>query len=332
MMTTNERRRSPGRLLAAVHVGALGVALTLLAACGGGSDDEVSSTSESAPITTTTPAAVDPPSDTAGPPSTGGPANPLDQTVTYCSPGGVDLAADLYRPDGPGPHPVVLYVHGGGWTSGSRSTGAYLRPTVPRFLERGIAVVSIDYRLAPEVTLAEQLDDVSCAVSFLRDEGPALGLDPERMAAMGASSGGHLVSLLATSDVDGSDDVLAVVDLFGPADLDELRAVGRRTDRIVSTALGVETGAPTDLGPRFSPVDQVSPGAPPFLIVHGDADDTVPIAQSEALAAALEQAGVPVELLVVGGGPHGLDDPAQSPPPDAVAARVVDYLAAALSV
>lgn len=232
--------------------------------------------------------------------------------VTYSTVDGINLKMDIYYPqEDSSSYPAVMYVHGGGWTSGSKSGGAGMRD-VPTLLAHGYVVASIDYRLAPQWKFPAQIEDVKCAVRYLRAHADELGIDPDHIGAYGGSAGGHLVALLGTSpDSEFSGDctdeisarVQAVVDMFGPADFSQF------TFNKSSKALQV-FGASDVADPVFteaSPVTWVSADDPPFLILHGDQDTVVPLSQSQSMYDHLQAAGVPVELVVVKNAGHGFN-------------------------
>ncbi len=230
---------------------------------------------------------------------------------------------DLYVPEkSGGALPVIVWVHGGGWQGGSKNQ---CRPLADSFVARGYAVASVGYRLSGEAIFPAQLEDCKAAVRWLRAHARDYGLDPARFAAWGSSAGGHLVALLGTAgDVpefevganrDQSSRVQAVVDWFGPTDFNAM-------DRHAPPGAGLKHDAPNSpesklIGApiadpanrakvkRADPVTYVSAGAPPFLIMHGDADATVPHHQSVLLHDALAAAGVPVRFVTLERAGHG---------------------------
>jgi acetyl esterase/lipase len=214
---------------------------------------------------------------------------------------------DLHLPRGGGPFPVVLWVHGGAWHSGDKALGA--RAPQRRLLERGWAIASVNYRLSSEATFPAQLLDVRAAVRWLHAHAPALGLDAGRMAAWGASAGGHLAALLGTTGgipaLEGEPAgapcrVRAVVDWFGPTDFLRMDAQAAANgcppydgaghaapDSPESRLLGAPIAERPDRVRAANPITYIDDGAPPFLIQHGRGDCVVPWQQSELLRDAL---------------------------------------------
>lgn len=229
------------------------------------------------------------------------------------------LTLDLHLPAGD-PAPVVLFVHGGGWRLGSRrifTPGLSEDESFGRIVRAGFAVASIDHRLSGEARFPAPVDDVLDAVAWLRAEGAGRGVDPGRIVAWGESSGAHLAALAAMRPGAG---LAGVVDWYGPADLTALGRhlhpddPGRFDDDPDTREAGLLGGpvAERQAEARLaSPALQAHRDLPPFSIAHGEADDLIPIAQSEALAEALAWQGVDVELDRVPGAGHfwrGADD------------------------
>jgi acetyl esterase/lipase len=258
------------------------------------------------------------------------------RTITYCVEGGQALAMTLFAPSSDeASRPAVLEVHGGGWQHGSRLLSLSESGAATDLVDAGFVVASIDYRLAPANPWPDQIIDVKCAVRYLRAHADDLGIDPNRIAALGTSAGGQLVSLLGTTGTsalwdtgpypDESSAVEAVVDEFGPADLD---AGGWPPGSIamIQRVFGAAPGSSSPVLAQASPVAHVSAGDPPFLIVQGTVDQVVPMTQSEQLAAQLRTDHVPVDLVMVAGGRHGLETPGENPTPPAIAALITAYL------
>lgn len=216
------------------------------------------------------------------------------------------LSLDLHRPAAEGA-PLIVFVHGGGWRRGSR---AVMVPTLTepnpfaRITDAGFAVASIDYRLSGEAVYPAQVDDVRAAVSWLRANGTAYGVDARRPVLWGESAGATLAALVALEPESG---VAGLIDWYGPADLQALSTeLGQLDDPTTREAgwLGGAVGSDPERARAASPITRVRPASPPTLIAHGTADVAVPPSQSEAFAAALRAAGVEVELHLVPGGEH----------------------------
>lgn len=243
------------------------------------------------------------------------------------------------------PLAALVWVHGGAWWAGDRR---YLPPTLApgeladATLARGMAYVAVDYRLALEAPFPAQIHDVKAAIRYVRRFADVFGIDADRLGVLGESAGGHLVALLAltagiaaidgTEGVpDGRSDVAAVVDWYGVHDI---RAwAGEQSGdepSPIAMLLGQASGAPTDtaLAASASPVTYVSPTAAPVLLIHGDADLTVPFSQSEELLAAGIAAGMDIELVRVPDADHCF---VGYPDVPSLVARSVDWLASRLN-
>ncbi|HLM04527.1 MAG TPA: alpha/beta hydrolase [Blastococcus sp.] len=238
--------------------------------------------------------------------------------VPYAAgPGIRPLELDLYLPpEGKAPVPVVVFLHGGGWRLGSRhAAGPAYRGASPSPFERvaqaGIAVASVDYRLSGEATFPAQLHDGKAAVRWLRARAAEIGIDPERIAAWGESAGGHLAELLGLTGDDAalegdvgivgpSSRVAAVVAWYAPSDLSGFAADASTDPMDPSTREAELLGAPVpsvpELAAQASPLSHVSGDAPPFLLLHGEADRFIPFVQSVRLHTALVEAGAEAEI------------------------------------
>ena len=220
---------------------------------------------------------------------------------------------DLYLPAGPKPEggfPVILAIPGGGWRWVRRND---LGSTVSSFTKDGFAVAVADYTFASNTVgtsvWPRNLTDVQQAVRWLRTNSGRYGLNPGKIAAWGESAGGNLAALLGTtSGAAGSDrsaQVQAVVDFYGPAELTRLYQEAPGTRPYLVTFLG---GTPSEYPVRYlaaSPADQVKSNDPPFLILQGNSDTSVPPDQSASLLKALQGSGVPVKAEFLQGQPHG---------------------------
>lgn len=216
---------------------------------------------------------------------------------------------DAYLQPGAGPHPVVVFVHGGGHVRGDKAGGG-LELLLPFAARAGYTVVSLDYRLAPEFRHPAQVEDARLAVRWVRANGARLRIDPRRLAVAGASAGGHIATFLAftacAGDAAAAEAVLrqscrpaTVVNFFGTTDLRE------RNDLLLAALLGPNPSPAVKAA--ASPITHISPDDPPTLSLHGTTDALVPYAQSVALHQALAEADVANRLVTVDGGGHGLN-------------------------
>ena len=230
--------------------------------------------------------------------------------IEFARPEGDPLLLDLYLPAHPdGPLPVVIWVHGGGWSLGDKSFCPDLRRW---FASSGIAMASIDYRLSGTAPFPAPLGDVRAAIRWLKDSGERYGLKGDAIGLWGASAGAHLAALAALTATERDDAVRAVVDGYAPTDLlraDESAPEGSLIHDCEGSAeaklLGARPAAVPDLARAASPVAHVHPGAPPFLILHGDSDLIVPARQSELLYDALAARGCKATLCTIKGLDHG---------------------------
>jgi acetyl esterase/lipase len=233
--------------------------------------------------------------------------------VVYGHAGGEDLQLDLFAPkDVAGPFPAVVILHGGGWAKGSHE---YFRPLAGALASRGYVAASVGYRLAPRHKYPAQIQDVKCAVRWLRANAERCQIDRERLAALGFSAGGHLALLLGlTQAKDGlegeggnpeqSSQVQAVINLSGPTDLTrpEWPEVTRA---ILFDLFGGSSEQMPDAYRSASPVTYVHRGAPPVLTIHGTTDPIVPYEQAQLLHTALRKAKVNSRLIPFHGKNHG---------------------------
>lgn len=214
---------------------------------------------------------------------------------------------DLYLPkQAASSLPVIVWVHGGGWTRGDKS-----RVPIAWFATNGYAIAAINYRFSQQAIFPAQIQDCKAAVRWLRANARKYGLDSAHFGAWGMSSGGHLVALLGTTagvkefegtggNEDQSSRVQAVLDWAGPADF---LTAGKKDTR--TNLIGGDPEENKEKAIRAGPITYVSKDAAPFLIMHGDRDKTVPLSQSETFAQALKKAGADVTFIVVKGAGHG---------------------------
>lgn len=211
-----------------------------------------------------------------------------------------DLFLDLFIPTtGEGPFPVALYLSG----FGAEGHTEQLWRQAARLASKGVAGVAMQYSQNPEgwIRIPEARDDVLDGLTYLQRES-SYDLDFERVAAVGASQGGYLAALLATSDLRDIR-IMAVAVYNAPLDLEDFRYRGSAS--FPAASLGIPYERDSTLWRRLSPINRVSSAAPPFLFLHGTGDRTVPYQQSVAMALGLLETGVRAEIFTAADGAHG---------------------------
>lgn len=226
--------------------------------------------------------------------------------IVYGQADGVDLMLDLYSPkEIREAAPLAVWIHGGGWVGGSKSQ---LGPGIEEMIRNGFIVAAIEYRFAPQFVWPSQIEDVKKALVFLTDNASRYRLDTGNVCLWGGSSGGQLAALVGLCGIDEGAPgwkVRAVVDICGLSDL-------TAPDFPEPMIQILETVFPSDqdrenLLRSASPVQHVSAGAPPFLIIHGEKDALVPPTQAYLLFEKLKDARVPCELVIVKNANHGFE-------------------------
>ncbi|MEA3188504.1 MAG: hypothetical protein QOD99_2334 [Chthoniobacter sp.] len=232
-----------------------------------------------------------------GPPHAG---EKIYRNVQFAAPTGSPLFMDLYVPQSARPAPVVVWIFGGSWRIGSK--GYHLNDR--DLTHYGMAVASIQYRLSGTAKYPAQLEDCAAAVDWLRLNGGRFGLDPQRIGLSGESAGGHLAALLGV--MEGAPRIRAVCALYPPTDLVPLgwRYANRQRPSAIEDLLGGPIQQKLALAAAASPINHVNASSPPFLLIHGDLDELVPLEQSQWLQRRLRGAGGEATLLVVHGKGH----------------------------
>jgi acetyl esterase/lipase len=292
------------------------------------------------------------------------PADPpfTRQTYTYKTVGGLAIQAEVYRRPDSVTRPAVMWLHGGALIFGHR--GNISEDQLRRYLDAGFAVVSVDYRLAPETKLADIVGDLRDAYAWIRRDGPKrLAIDPDRIVVVGHSAGAYL-ALLAGFQCEPRP--RALVSFYGYGDItaewcrqpSTLHATMKqvpREDAYKEVGTRVITGTPfphqrfryylylrqhalwtkevsgydasdVDSLKSFCPALNVTAQYPPTLLIHGDADTDVPFSQSERMNAELERAGVSHEFVRLPGRPHAFDGKTDDPMVATTLDRVIAFL------
>ncbi len=245
-------------------------------------------------------------------------ALPVGKDIVYGDAGGQKLLLDVYRPESKPETktllPAVVLVHGGGWSAGNKKDFGDLAASLTK---AGYVSFSVGYRLATRDSnkYPAQLDDVQRAVRWIRAHADQYGIDPNRIGAMGASAGGHLVALLGTRDTRDNGDaalgayssrVNCVVDIFGPTDFTAPDTVlSKDANAIVFNFLGKTREEAPEIYRDASPITHINKKTVPFLIFHGTADSLVPLDQSQRFYDALRRADIEANFIKFKGEGHG---------------------------
>ncbi|MGQ0732980.1 MAG: alpha/beta hydrolase fold domain-containing protein [Acidobacteriota bacterium] len=236
--------------------------------------------------------------------------------VVYARVDGKDLGLDIYLPAGIQTPPLLVWVHGGAWSSGTKAQ-------VPMvFVAHGVATASIDFRQSTEARFPAAVHDIKAAIRFLRAKASEYGYRSERIAIGGSSSGGHLAALVGVTNgheqLEGtlgdhrkqSSDVQAILDYYGASNLSTILAqstpFGLNMRRpALERLLGALPEQAQALAALASPVVHVDRSDPPLLLLHGDQDPQMPINQAHELHGAYRKLGLDVYFDVVYGAAHG---------------------------
>jgi acetyl esterase/lipase len=292
-------------------------------------------------------------------------APPLQQTLDVRYSDGPDgQALDVFAPKGAAGRPVVLFVHGGAWMVGDKSTFGYYRGVARFFARHGAVAVSINYRLSPRVKHPEHVKDVARAFAWVRRHVRDYGGDPDRIFLCGHSAGGHLVALLATDESYLKDPVLGLTDadraalkgvmavsgvyriptpdeftaMLGDMVNGLLQMAGRemmptamltsallRPSRVLNPFRLVFGDDPAAAS-KAAPLTYVRKGLPPFLLLYAGRELPQLDAMAAEFAKALEDAGDPVELRRIDGCEHNFILFRLDRPGDPTAAALLDFL------
>ncbi|HZZ43003.1 MAG TPA: alpha/beta hydrolase [Tepidisphaeraceae bacterium] len=250
-------------------------------------------------------------------PPTTAPSITFQSNIPYGHTSNQDLLLDLARPaSSPYPLPCILFIHGGAWAHGDKSS---LTPAIRAIASQGYVAAAVNYRLIPAAIFPSQISDVKCAVRYLRSHAAQYNIDPDRIGALGDSAGGHLVLMLATTTpadhLDGdagypdtSSAVQAVVSWYGPTDLSapDMPPISRP---LIQAFLTPDSTPPADLVARASPIHYVHSDEPPILLLQGTSDTQVTYTQALLMAIRMTDLHAPgrVELLLNAN--HGFTGP-----------------------
>jgi len=240
------------------------------------------------------------------------------QNVSYANDTIKKHLLDIYLPaSSKTPIPLVIWIHGGAWRENDKYADmGYMKNTIRSLIENGYALASIDYRHSTTAKFPAQIQDCNMAIDFLYKNAGQYNIDKNRFVLIGFSAGGHLASLLALSNNQNIPEfyakakpafrIKAVLDFYGPSDFLLFFGQGNPSDSgdPISTLLGASPLKRPDLSKLASPSSYVDKNDPPFFIVHGEKDESVPLSQSYLLQALLTLANVKNELTIVENAPH----------------------------
>ena len=227
--------------------------------------------------------------------------------VEYANVDGVSLKLDIHVPDGPGPFPAVIMVHGGGWNTGDKAGPGLMTPMEESLSKANFVWFEINYRLAPKYHYPACFDDVQAAIRWIKSHTFEYHVDPDRIALAGESAGGHLVDL-AAARADKATHVNAVVSFYGVYDLvAQAKAKGAGGNLGMLFGISQLDDQTTPMLAEASASTYLKAGLPPFLLVHGDADPKVPYQEDVDFRSKLLSLGDACELITIHGGGHGMN-------------------------
>lgn len=233
----------------------------------------------------------------------------MRKDIEFAKPGGFSLTLDAYVPDGAGPFPTVIIVHGGGFARGDKQT--YVPPLFEPLSQAGFAWFTINYRMHPQFKFPAPIEDIEAAIRFVKAHAKEYKVDLSRVVLMGESAGGALVSFVGVQNKSAIK-LAAVVPFYGVHDWQqraEEEAAGKVGPSIWREFFSVPAGNSPEAIKRMKEVSAASyikKGLPPFLLIHGTEDTQVYYQQSVVMQQRMKKAGNVCDLITVTGGPHGM--------------------------
>lgn len=239
----------------------------------------------------------------------------FESEIEFANPAGEHLKLDLARPDGKGPYPAVICIHGGGFREGDQS---YYDGLIQELAAKGYVAATINYRLAPKHPFPAAVHDCKAAVRWLRANADKYHVDPAHVGVVGSSAGGTLALFLGATagkkqfegegpHLDQSSAVQCVVSFFGPSDFMKWYGNSPDAEGVLQDYLGGNPKTQPKRHADASPLTHISPKSAPTLCIHGTKDELVPLEQSQWMVDALKKAGVQTNLLVVQNAGHGFE-------------------------
>jgi len=226
---------------------------------------------------------------------------------------------DIFVPAGTAKtHPVILWLHSGGWRAGGKQGDMYyMSNTLKALIKNSYAIIAINYRYSTSAIFPAQIRDCNQAMEFIYNNAGKYQLDRQRIAIMGFSAGGHLAALMGLSNNNDIPDfylsgkkpgfrISAVIDYFGLSDFYLIpHAEYKKTTNGPGLLFGAAMADKPALVKQATPLSYIDRADPPFLIIHGNKDEQMDVRQSVTLNDSLRSHGVTTRLMLINGGPHG---------------------------
>lgn len=232
------------------------------------------------------------------------------RNVAYCNSSNAAQTLDFYRPKRSKDKvlPIVIYVHGGGWSRGSKNDDLIMNVWGPHFIKKDMAVATIGYRMKTNQLYPDENNDIACALAYLKNNADKLNIDINKSIFFGDSAGAQLISYAALNP-NGEEyqyqKPAGVIDFYGVSNFPKI-VIGKNPDYNARCYLGKGY---LDKAPLASPINFVDKDSPPFLIIHGTGDSVVPISQSDELYQKLMENSIPVEYIKIKDAGHGFNGP-----------------------
>lgn len=229
----------------------------------------------------------------------------MKKDIVFATCGGTNLTLDAFVPQGEGPFPTCILVHGGAWMNGTKTS--YIAPLFEPLSNAGFTWFTINYRLAPQHRFPACIEDVESAIRWVKAHAKEYKADPQRIALIGESAGGQLVSLAGVR-AQADTRVAAVVPFYAPHDMALRVQQSPSVPAWVTPLFGVSEMNETAWQALrdASPVNHIRRGLPPYLLIHGTKDVTVPFEQSLQFQEKMKAAGNVCDLIAISGGAHGM--------------------------
>ncbi|MEP7339844.1 MAG: alpha/beta hydrolase [Acidobacteriota bacterium] len=233
----------------------------------------------------------------------------MRKDIEFAKPDGFSLTLDAYVPDGKGPFPTVIIVHGGGFARGDKQT--YVPPLFEPLSQAGFTWFTINYRMHPQFKFPAPVDDIEAAIAFVKAHAAEYKVDLKRVVLMGESAGGALVSFVGVKN-QSAIKLAAVVPFYGVHDWQqraEEEAAGKVGPSIWREFFSVPPGTSPEAIKRMKEISAatyIKKGLPPFLLIHSTTDEQVYYQQSVVMQQRMKQAGNVCDLISVEGAKHGM--------------------------